>query len=149
MTLEEFIAHLNSLAFWREFTFAQNKFAPQPGAEVELADNLVWFRGFAFVLQLKERKNETRNPDAERTWYRRKVLDKGTRQIRDTLRFLRENDQIRLTNERGHSFDIRGSEITEIIKIVVFAGGRALPEDCWQKHYHVSREAGYIHILVH
>ncbi len=47
MTLEEYIAHLNSLAFWKEFTFAQNKFAPQPGKELELADNLVWFGDYA------------------------------------------------------------------------------------------------------
>ena len=41
MTLEGYIAHLNRLAFWREFTFAQNKFSPSSGSELELADNLV------------------------------------------------------------------------------------------------------------
>jgi hypothetical protein len=67
--------------------------------------------------------------------------------VRDTLRFLDEHAQIRITNERGHAFDIRGAELAEITKIVVFLGGRALPEDCWHTCYHVSRTAGFIHIL--
>jgi hypothetical protein len=29
MILEEYIARLNSLAFWKEFTFAQNRFTPE------------------------------------------------------------------------------------------------------------------------
>ena len=42
MTLEEYLARLNALAFWKEFTLAQNKFTPRPGKELELADNVVW-----------------------------------------------------------------------------------------------------------
>ena len=81
--LEQYIAHLNSLAFWREFTFAQNKFAPRPGIELELADNLVWFGDRAYVLQLKEREGSTGDPDAERVWFQKKILKKATSQIRD------------------------------------------------------------------
>jgi hypothetical protein len=147
MSLEEFIAHLNAQTFWKEFTFAQNKFTPQPGKELELADNLVWLGDYAFVLQLKQREDETENPDAERTWFRKRILDKATRQIRDTLRFLDEHEQIRITNERGHVFDIRRKELTKITKIVVYLGGRALPKDCSQTRYHLSRTAGFIHFL--
>jgi hypothetical protein len=67
--------------------------------------------------------------------------------VRDTLRFLEEHDQIRITNERGHAFDIRGAELSEIIKLVVFLGGMALPEECWQTRYYISRTAGFIHVL--
>lgn len=148
MTLEEFVANLNGLAFWKEFTFAQNKFTPQPGKELELADNLVWFGEYAFVLQLKQRGDETEDPEVERSWFREKVLKKATSQVRDTLRFLNEHEQIRVTNERAHAFDIRGAELAGITKIVVFLGGRALPEDCWQTRYYFSRTAGFIHVLV-
>jgi hypothetical protein len=147
MTLEEYIAHLNALAFWKEFTFAQNKFTPQPGNELELADNLVWLGEYAFVLQLKQRDEQTEDPEAERSWFRNKVLDKATRQVRDTLRFLDEHEQIRITNERGHAFDIRGAKLAQITKIIVFLGGRALPQDCWQTRHYVSRTAGFIHIV--
>lgn len=79
MTLEQYIAHLNSLAFWKEFTFAQNKFTPRPGQEVELADNLAWLGDHAFVLQLKQRDDETNDPEMERSWFRKKVLGKATK----------------------------------------------------------------------
>jgi hypothetical protein len=147
MTLEEYIAHLNGLAFWKEFTFAQNSFMPRPGAEFELADNLVWFGSYAIAMQLKQRNEETEDPETERSWFQNKVLSQATRQIRDTLRFLREHEQIRITNERGHSFDIRGAELANITKIVVFLGGRELPEDCWRTRYHMSRTAGFIHVF--
>lgn len=147
MTLEEYIAQLNGLGFWKEFTFAQNSFTPRPDTELELADNLVWLGEYAIAMQLKQRSEETEDPEAERSWFRKKVLDQATSQVRDTLRFLHEHEQIRITNERGHSFDIRGAELAEITKIVVFLGGRALPEDCWQTRYHISRTAGFIHVL--
>jgi hypothetical protein len=147
MSLEEYIAHLNGLAFWREFTFAQNKFSPQPGSELELADNLVWFGSRAYILQLKQREEPTDDANAERTWFQRKVLRKATSQIRDSLRFLGENPEIRITNQRGHHFEIRRDALTEITKVVVFLPSPALPEDCRQTRYHVSQTAGFIHIL--
>jgi hypothetical protein len=147
MTLEEYIARLNGVAFWKEFTFAQNNFTPRPGAEFELADNLVWLGAYAIAMQLKERSEETENPETERSWFQKKIIGQATSQIRDTLRFLQEHKQISITNERGHSFDIRGAELTDITKVVVFLAGRALPEDCWRTRYHVSRTAGFIHVL--
>lgn len=67
--------------------------------------------------------------------------------MHDTLRFLRDHDQIYITNERGHSFGIRGTELFQIKKIVVFRGGRALPEDCQQTRYHLSTSEGFVHII--
>jgi hypothetical protein len=147
MTLEEYIAGLNSLAFWREFSFAQNTFSPRPGAEFELADSLVWFGDYMIAMQLKERSEETENPDIERSWFQKKVLGTATRQVRDTLQFLKEHEQIRVTNERGHSFDIRGAQLACITKVVVFLGGRSLPEDCWKTRHHLSQTAGFIHVV--
>jgi len=147
MNLENYVADLNSLAFWQEFTFAQNKFSPRPGKEFELADNLVWLGNYACVLQLKQRAEETDNPITEQSWFLKKVLGKATSQVRDTLRFLEEHEQIRIINKRGHAFDVRCAELEEITKIVVFLGGRALPEVCWKTNHYVNRTAGFIHIL--
>ena len=148
MTLEEYIAHLNSLAFWREFTFAQNKFSPLPGRELELADNLVWFGDRAYVLQLKQRDDPTGDPAAERNWFRKKVIKKATSQIRDSLRYLNENPRIRIMNQHGHSFEIERANLATITKIVVFLPAPALPQDCWHTQYHVSQSSGdFIHIL--
>lgn len=148
MNLEEYIAHLNSLAFWREFTFAQNKFSPRPGKEFELADNLVWFGDRAYILQLKQRDEPTSDPESERNWFERKVMKKATSQIRDTLRYLNENPRILIANEHGHRFEIERTNLTTITKIVVFLPAPELPADCWQTRYHVSQSSGdFIHIL--
>lgn len=98
-------------------------------------------------MQLKQRSEETDDPAIERSWFQKKVLGQATRQVRDTLKFIEEHEKIQITNERGHSFDIRGAELTEITKIVVFLGGKALPDDCWRKRHHISSTAGFIHII--
>lgn len=147
MTLEEYVAHLNSLAFWKEFTFARNQFSPQPGQEVELADNLIWLGDYAMVLQLKGRDEPTQDAQTERNWFENKVLKKATRQIRDSIGYLDAHPEIRVTNERGHAFDIRRSEINDITKIIVYLAGNALPEDCRQQRYYDSRTAGFIHVV--
>jgi hypothetical protein len=147
ISLETFVARLNAQAFWREFTFARNTFSPRPGQEVELADNFVWLGDFAFALQLKQREVASSDPERERKWFKSKVLTDGTRQIRDTLHFLKAHDRIQITNERGHSFDVRGSALTDVTKIIVYFGAKALPEECWRTRHHVSKTAGFIHIV--
>lgn len=147
MTLEEFVAELNILAFWKEFTFAENKFAPRPGQELELADNLVWLGRHAFILQLKERTNETENPAAEEAWFRKRVMDKATRQVRDTLRFLEEHPEIQVTNERGHPFEVRRDKVADLTKVVVYLAGAALPDAARRTRYHLSNTAGFIHVV--
>lgn len=147
MTLEEFTARLNATTFWREFTFAKTQFFPHPRQQAELADGIVKIGSLALVFQLKERAEETSDPDVERQWFRRKVLRKAIDQIKASLRYLSENEEIRLTNEQGHEIAVRGADLDDIEKIVVFLPGRALPEDCWETKFHVSTTAGFIHIV--
>ncbi|MDP2368842.1 hypothetical protein [Rhodoferax sp.] len=145
--LEDQIAQLNVQAFWKELTFSQNTFSPEPGkGEYELADNVVWLGNHAFALQLKQRDGATSDPEQERRWFKKKVLTTATRQIRDTLRFLREHD-VTITNERGRVFDVRGAQLEGVTSIISFVGSNALPQDCWNTRYHVSATAGFIHIV--
>ena len=147
MTLEQYVAELNGMAFWSEFSFSNNKFSPQAGQELELADSIVWLGRFLIALQLKERTAESDDPEVERRWFDDKVIKKGTKQIRDTLRYLDENEKIGVTNQRSDCFEITKSQIDEILKIVVFLGGKSLPEECWQTRHHISRTAGFIHVV--
>lgn len=147
MTLEDHVAQVNGAAFWKEFTFAENKFAPKPGQELELADNLVWLGDFAMVLQLKEREAPTEDPATEAAWFANKILKKAASQVRDTLRFLDEQPRISVTNARGQTFDIRRADLAHIVKLVVFKPGKALPEGLARKRFYISRTAGFIHLL--
>lgn len=149
MTLENFIKELHSLAFFKEFTFSKNTFKPAAGgSEVELADNVVWMGDDLTVLQLKERSTrDVKDEASEARWFEEKVLGKATKQIRDTLKFLEDNASITVTNDQGHSFDIRGSEVRTITKIVVYLPGRITSEAAKNTRHYVSKTGGFIHVL--
>lgn len=147
MTLEEFTAQLNGSTFWREFTFSQNQFSPRPGQEVELADNVVWLGEVLFVIQMKEREKPTDDRETERRWFKKKVRGKAVSQIKDTLRFLEEHECIGITNGRGQRYEVRGADIRQIEKIVLYAAGPALPDDCSTIRFHISENAGFIHVF--
>lgn len=147
MTLEEFTAQLNGSTFWREFTFSQNQFSPRPGQEVELADNVVWLGQTVFVIQMKERQQPTGDPEAERRWFKNKVRGKAVSQIKDSLRFLKEHECIGIINGRGHRYEIRGADIRQVEKIVLYAAGPALPDDCRTVRFHLSETAGFVHVF--
>lgn len=149
MSLEQFVRDLNSLAFFKEFTFSRNTFKPGAGGtELELADSLVWIGDDLTILQLKERSAvDVVDEASEKRWFENKVLKKGIKQVRDTLKFLEINDTINVMNELGHSFDIRGNELGTLTKILVFLAGEIVPEIAKLKKFHLSETAGFIHIL--
>ncbi len=147
--LEQFIADLNSLAFFKEFTFSQNKFQPSAGGtELELADSIVWMGDDLTIMQLKERSAaDVVDVPSETRWFENKVLKKATKQVRDTLTFLRDNPSICVTNESGHEFEIRSDLLGAITKIVVFLPGGIVPEIARTTKFHVSQAGGFIHVL--
>lgn len=147
MTLEEFTAQLNGSTFWKEFTFSQNQFSPRPGQELELADSFIWLGDTAFIIQMKERAEPKEAPEAERRWFKDSVLKTAVRQIKDSIRFLEEHDSISIANERGQNYDVRGQDIQHIEKIILYAAGDSLPQDCRRIQYHISQTVGFIHIF--
>jgi hypothetical protein len=148
MNFENAIGHLNSDYFFREFTFSSNTFKPHPNAELELADNVVWLDDLLILFQVKERKAP---PDStaekERTWFEHEILGKATRQIRDTLSYLKDFPQIEVSNNRGHVFDIATAQASHPHKLVVYNPQGPLPTDCAFKKYDLSRTAGVIHLI--
>lgn len=147
MTLEEFTAQLNGSTFWKEFTFSQNQFSPRPGQELELADSFVWLGDIAFVIQMKQRAKPTDDPEVEKRWFKDAILRTAVRQIKDSLRFLSEHDGISIANERKQRYDVSGRDIRHLDKIILYAAGASLPEDCRRIQHHVSQTAGFIHVF--
>lgn len=148
VTLEEFIAELHSMAFFKEFTFSKNEFSPNPRQELQLADNLIWMGDFLAVFQAKERNLAyVVDESSERQWFQKKVIAKASRQIRDSLRYLGEYEEIEVKNEHGHKFDIAQSEFTEVLKLIVYLPGLYLPEDCRSVKHYVSETVGFIHVI--
>lgn len=148
MSFEKDISELNEYYFFREFTFSKNTFRPTPKKEAELADNIVWLDDLLIAYQLKEREApEDTSPETEERWFERKVLTQATRQIRDTLSFLNEHEQIQLENHRGHTFQISVSSVTTIHKVVCYLAHEDLPKTSRDQKFHRSRTAGLIHMI--
>jgi hypothetical protein len=148
MGFEENIADLNELFFFREFTFSKNTFRPEPQAEVEFADNVIWLDDLAILYQLKERNASTTTfPEREKKWFANDVLGKATRQIRNTLKYLDECAQIQLQNGRGHTFNLATASLRTREKVVIYLPHDLLPNDCRRIKHHQSTSAGLIHIF--
>ncbi len=142
MTLQEAITKINGNIFLREFTFSRNRFQPDPGRELELADSIVCVGTRMVIFQLKERHSRPGGGNT-RAWFSSKVLKKGTKQIRDTLRYLTDYAPITITNERGTPVSISQTTDYDIAKIVCYDGAYESGLD----RFHISRTAGFIHLL--
>ncbi len=146
--LERYTSKLNSNVFFREFSFSRNKFSPEPRKELDFADHVVWIDDLFFAFQSKHRNISTdTNPEDEEKWFNNKVIREATKQIRDTLRYLREYKEIYLTNDRNHAFNIATAKLNSIDKIVLYSAHEVLPIKCRNKKYHKSSSAGFIHFI--
>ncbi len=148
MSFENEIAQLNEHFFFREFTYSKNTFRPSPTAEVELADNILWLDDIVVAFQLKERNLVgATTAEEESHWFDRKVISRGTKQIRDTLTYLRSHAMIELKNHRGHKFQLAGSKINTIHKVICYLANDNLPDECSARKFHRSKTAGIIHLI--
>ncbi len=149
MDTQTFIGkHHNALVFFREFVFSSTTFTPAGASEVEFADGVVLLGDTLVVFQMKERAQaDAGDVDAERRWFDDKVVAKGTRQVRDTLAYLASGSDILVPNEHGDKFNLAANKYAEIIKVVLYDPSQSLPEDCARRRHHVSRTAGFIHIM--
>ncbi|MCI0564160.1 MAG: hypothetical protein MN733_37270, partial [Nitrososphaera sp.] len=148
MSFEDEIAQLNEHFFFREFTYSKNTFRPSPTAEAELADSILWLGDVVVAFQLKERNiSGATTAEEESRWFERKVLSRGTQQIRDTLTYLRSHDVIEIGNHRGHKFHLDSSKITTMHKVICYLANDFLPDECGAKKFYRSGTAGIIHLI--
>jgi hypothetical protein len=147
---ENVVGKLNATYFFREFTFSTNTFKPNPASELELADKVVWLDDLMILSQIKERiapPNTT--ADKERKWFADEVVKKATRQMRDTLSYLKTYSKIKVRNDRRHVFNIASAQVTQTHRIVIYNPHPLLPSECATKKYHRSKTAGVLIHLIH
>ncbi len=146
MDLENQIACFNEFYFFREFTYAINTQIIK-GTEIELADNIVYLDGVTFIYQLKERDIENTSPDQEERWFKSKVLKKAKQQIKNTIKHLKSQTEIELTNQRKHSFSLQTNLIVQLHKVIIYRPNKVLPESCKNQKFYKSEEVGVIHLF--
>jgi hypothetical protein len=146
---EEAVGQLNALYFFNEFTFSTTTFKPNPANELELADKVVWLDDLLILSQIKERNAPPDTTEAnERKWFRDEVLKKATRQIRDTLTYMKTYPAIEVRNNRGEVFNLARAQVTQTHKLVIYDPHPLLPAECARKKFHRSTTAGVtIHLI--
>lgn len=102
----------------------------------------MWADDLLIAFQLKERRSDL--PEAN--WFDNKVLKKATRQVRDTLTFLGQHQQITLENQRGHRFTLTPASLARKFMLIVYEEPASLLYRARPNHY-LSRTAGVIHLL--
>ncbi len=148
MSFEDELALLNELYFFREFTFSKMTFRPVPSQEAEFADSIIWIGDILAVFQIKQREaNRGTTAEAEKRWFESKVLKLATRQVRGTLKYLKDLGSIEIRNHRGHAFNLDLQSIHNLYKLIVYLPYEALPEKCRMLKHHRSSTAGVIHII--
>jgi hypothetical protein len=140
-SLEKRIASVARTLFLSEFSFAKNQF-PVAGGENELADHVIWVDDVLIAVQSKERKQGL----PEDYWFEKKVLKIGTKQVRNTLTFLGQYEEIVIENQRGHRFPPRPAALARKFMVVVYDDPPS-PVYRARPNHHVSRTAGLIHLL--
>ncbi len=85
--------------------------------------------------------------ETEKRWFETKVLGKATRQIRDTDKYLRDQESFDLQNARGHSTRITFRSIAQYHKLVLYLPQPQLPPECLAIKHHWSRTVGLIHLI--
>lgn len=148
MKFQDALDKINSSYFFEEFTFSSNTFKPNPNAQLELADNLVWLDDLMIIYQLKERVAQAgTTAQKEHRWFHDEVVKNATRQVRDTLSYLETYPQIELRNNRGHAFNVATAQHAHAHKLVVYHPYKLLPVGCRLKKHHKSRKGGLIHLI--
>ncbi len=104
--LEELVSELNRTIFFKEFSFSKNDFWPTPDQSREFADHVIWLGDSLIIFQVKEREAiPISSIEAERQWFDKKVIAKASKQVRDTLDFLKNYPQIPITNHQSPESD--------------------------------------------
>lgn len=149
MTLEDRISQINESLFFKEFSFSKNKFSPPQSSELEFADHVIWLDDLLITFQLKERVlSGIPTEQTEINWFNKKVIKKATKQIRDTLSYLNTHEEIKIANERNHTFNVASRNISKRIHIVSYSPHDLLPEEYRTKKFHLSSTADcFIHLI--
>jgi len=146
--IEKIVAELSEATFFKEFCFTGQTFAPSTGESKELADVLICLDSDLIVIQVKEREEgEKCDTEALNRWFEKKVIGKGSDQVADTIRFLKDHPDATVKNARGHEFKLAQLAAASRQNVIVF-GSLDFPDENQRrkKLYHSSR-SGPIHLI--
>jgi hypothetical protein len=144
--LEQIISEHHKHYFFKELTFSVMDL-PYNNGSLDFADNLVYLDGTAIVYQMKERTVLESTSKAEEKWFKKNVLYKAVKQIKDSTRLIYERTELEFKNQRDHSIKISKYGIHTLHKIILYKAHNLLPQHCLKTKYYISGTEGFIHIF--
>lgn len=141
---EETLNQINQNVFFKEFTFSKNDFTVH-NEKLEFSDHLVWLDDIYFIFEVKDRLSNEIGDDIK--WFKKKVLDKAVRQIKNTLQYLKDYPEIKIKNNKGHQLNVAKVHANDIKKVIVYTPGPEFPEERRQIKFHNSSSVGLIHLF--
>ena len=86
---EKLLSSFSENYFYKELVYADLKFTPTGGTEIELADLIINLEDIILAIQLKERneKDRTQDKNIEEKWLKKKCK-KSKEQIKDTISYI-------------------------------------------------------------
>ena len=115
---EKLLGSFSENYFYKELVYADLKFTPIGGTEIELADLIINLEDIILAIQLKERnkKDRTQDKNIEEKWLKKKCK-KAKEQIKDTISYI-TSEKVSFINARGKKTIINPS--AEVVPLVVF-----------------------------
>ena len=115
---EKLLSSFSENYFYKELVYADLKFTPIGGTEIELADLIINLEDIILAIQLKERneKDRTQDKNIEEKWLKKKCK-KAKEQIKDTISYI-TSEKVSFINARGKKTIINPS--AEVVPLVVF-----------------------------
>lgn len=128
---EKLLSSFSENYFYKELVYADIKFIPIGGTEIELADLIINLEDIILAIQLKERneKDRTQDKNIEEKWLKKKCK-KAKEQLKDTISYI-TSEKVSFINARGKKTIINPS--AEVVPLVVFEN------DSISKYEHLLR----------
>ena len=116
----------------------------------EIQKNLLWLDNLLFIIQIKERNiDKEKSEESDNNWFRNKVVKKATKQISNSINFLKQNN-ITVKNAQNHSIAINVSEqdLRNAHKVIIYMPRNSLiDKDNRSIKFYTSKKSGNIHIF--
>ena len=143
---EQRITTINQNMFYREFTFDKNDFRASDDNKVELADNVIWLDDLLILIQIKERNHADAKTDQEK-WFQNKVLKKAKNQLKNSLKFLKEEQHIFISNPLGQTFDLKTADIRKIHNLIIYHLNEAPTSSVSVVKMYRCTDGTFIHVI--
>ncbi len=146
---EELVEKINNSIFFKEFTFSNTEIKINGNPAVEIADNIVWIDDIVLFYQIKWKNNTTAHEGLtnSKNWFNNKVIGKGKRQIKETIKYIKDYPDLVIQNDKGFSANLSDINTALAKSIIIYYPDENFPEELRFRKFYRSSEVGLINLF--